>query len=58
MGSLQAMLGSLNSSVLSLQESIESMKPAYNQALQILANSGIAEPTAKNNLVSLSPPAY
>ncbi len=51
MQGLQNLLTSLDTSVLELKESVEGMRPAYNQALQLLASSNLAPPGQKNNLV-------
>ncbi len=51
---LQRLLTSLDTSVLDLKESIDGMKPAYNQALQVIANTNVGQEGSKNNLVRLS----
>ncbi len=58
MQGLQRLLTGLDSSVVELKESVEGMRPAYNQALQLLSSSNLVPPgqNSKNNLVS-SPPA-
>lgn len=48
---LANILSNLDTSVLELRDVIQDMKPAYNQALQVLAASNVAPASAKNNLV-------
>lgn len=54
---LMEMLGTLNTSLLNLQETVEDMRPAYNQAIQVLATSGVEAPSSKTTLVFHGIPA-
>ncbi|TRY77999.1 hypothetical protein TCAL_07855 [Tigriopus californicus] len=49
--SLANILANLDTSVLELKDVIQDMRPAYNQALQVLATSNVPPASAKNNLV-------
>ncbi len=51
MQGLQQLLSSLDTTMLELKESVDGMRPAYSQALQMLSAANYNQTAQKNNLV-------